>query len=147
MRSRSVDAHQGAGNSVEDPPPVAKAMAALSRQLGWNITYEGPAYVNADDLLDVTKTPVDGQRAIIPFRGRVWLPADAILAATQKDPVALLESVLATEETSRGRVKRFKVLRTGSMFHVVPDQMLDAAGLWQTAMPILGTRLTFLTAH
>ena len=114
-QSGSVYAYQGAGVIVEDPRPVGKAMAMLSRQLGWNISYEDPAYVNAEDL---AKAPVNGSRAILR-RGRVWLPVDAILAATQRDPVALLESVLATEETSRGRVKRFKVLRTGSMFHVV----------------------------
>jgi hypothetical protein len=138
MRWGVVDAQQGAGIGVEDPRAVGKAMAMLSKQLGWNITYEDPAYVNAEDL---AKAPVAGGRAI-PRRGRVWLPADAALAATQKDPVAFLESVLATEETSRGRVKRFNVLRTGSMFHVVPDQVLDAAGLWHTAMPVLGTSLT-----
>ena len=117
-------------------------MALLSRQLGWNITYEDPVYVNADDLLDVTKKPVDGKRLMIPRGGRVWLPDDAALAATKEDPVALLESVLGTEEMSRGRVKRFKVLRSGSMFHVVPDKVLDAAGRWQTAVPILGTRVS-----
>jgi hypothetical protein len=140
MRSGLVDAHQGTGASVEDPRPVAKAMAVLSRQLGWNITYEDPAYVNAEDLL--TKAPVNGSRATIPRGGRVWLPDNAILAATEEDPVALLESVIATEETLRGRVKRFRLLRTGSMFHVVPDKVLDAAGRWQSAMPILGTRLS-----
>jgi hypothetical protein len=141
-RSGSVDAHQGAGASVEDPRPVAKAMAVLSRQLGWNISYEDPAYVNADDLLDVTKTPVEGKRATIPRGGRVSLPDVAALAATQEDPVALLESVLGTEEMSRGRVKRFKVLRSGSMFHVVPDRVLDADGRWQEAVPILGTTVS-----
>jgi hypothetical protein len=43
---------------------------------------------------------------------------------------------------SRGQVKRFKVLRSESMLHVVPDQVLDATGLWQTAVPILDTEIT-----
>jgi hypothetical protein len=64
------------------------------------------------------------------------------MATAQEDPVAFLESVIGTEETSRGRVKRFKVLRSQSMFHVVPDQVLDAAGLWQRAVPIFDTRIT-----
>lgn len=142
MRSGSVDAHQGAGTVVEDARPVAKAMALLSRQLGWNITYEEPVYVNADDLLDVTKTPIGGRRAIIPRRGRVRLPDEAVMATAQENPVAFLESVIATEEMSRGRVKRFKVLRSESMFHVVPDQVLDAAGRWQTAVPTFDTTIT-----
>jgi hypothetical protein len=53
MQSGSVDAHQAAGAIVEDARPVARAMALLSRQLGWNITYEEPVYVNADDLFVV----------------------------------------------------------------------------------------------
>jgi hypothetical protein len=28
------------------------------------------------------------------------------------------------------------------MFHVVPDKVLDAAGRWQTAVPIFDTRIT-----
>ncbi len=117
-------------------------MALLSRQLGWNITYEDPPYVSADDLLDVTKTPIGGKRAIIPRGGRVRLPDDVVMAAAQEDPVALLEAVLGTEEMARGRVRRFKVLRSGSMFHVVPDKVLDTFGLWQDADPILGTMVS-----
>ena len=139
-RSRSVAALQGVDTSVEGARPVAKAMALISRQLGWNITYEDPPYLNADDLLDVTKTPVNGRRAIIPRGGRVRLPDNLAVAATQAGPVALLESILGTEETLRGRVRRFKVLRTGSMLHVVPDAVLDA-GLWQPAVSILDATL------
>src|ERR1700752_3713396 len=117
-------------------------MALLSRQLGWNITYEEPVYVNADDLLDVTKTPIGGRRAIILRGGRVRLPDEAVMATAQENPVAFLESVIATEEMSRGRVKRFKVLRSESMFHVVPTQVLDAAGRWQRAVPIFDTEIT-----
>lgn len=142
LLSTVVDAQQAAGTTVEDPRPVAKAMATLSRQLGWNITYEDPAYVNVADLVDVTKSRVGGRRAIIPRGGRVSLPTETALASAERDPVALLESVLGTEETSRGRVKRFRVLRSASMFHVVPDKVLDEAGLWQTATPVLGTMVS-----
>jgi len=135
----SVDAHQAAGGVVDDPRPVAKAMALLSRRLGWNITYEDPVYVNADDLLVLTK---GGKRSSIPRWGRVRLPDEAVMATAQENPVAFLGSVIATEEMSRGRVKRFKVLRSESMFHVVPDQVLDAAGRWQTAVPIFDTTIT-----
>ena len=138
-RSASVDAHQGAGAIVEDGRPVAKAMALLSRQLGWNITYEEPVYVNADDLFVVRN---GDKRATYPRRGRVRLPDEAVIATAQENPVAFLESVIATEEMARGRVKRFKVLRSASMFHVVPDQVLDAAGRWQTAVPIFDTTIT-----
>ena len=138
-RSASVDAHQGAGAIVEDGRPVARAMALLSRQLGWNITYEEPVYVNADDLFVVRN---GDKRATYPRRGLVRLPDEAVMATAQENPVAFLESVIATEEMSRGRVKRFKVLRSASMFHVVPDQVLDAAGRWQTAVPIFDTTIT-----
>lgn len=138
-RSTSVDAHQAAGAVVEDARPVAKAMALLSRQLGWNITYEEPVYVNADDLFVVRN---GDKRATIPRGGRVRLPDEAVMATAHENPVAFLESVIATEEMSRGRVRRFKVLRSESMFHVIPDQVLDAAGRWQTAVPIFDTRIT-----
>jgi hypothetical protein len=118
---------------------VAKAMALLSRQLGWNITYEDPVFVNADDLFVLRN---GDRRATYPRRGRVRLPDEAVMATAQEDPVAFLESVIGTEERSRGRVKRFKVLRSESMFHVVPDQVLDAARRWQTAVPIFDTRIT-----
>lgn len=136
QRAASVDAHQAAGPVVDDPRPVAKAMALLSRQLGWNITYEDPLYVNADDLLVIGN---GNKRTTIPRWGRVRLPNDVVMATAQEDPVAFLESVLGAEETPRGRVKRFKVLRSESMFHVVPDQVLDAAGRWQAAVPIFDT--------
>lgn len=142
LLSTVVDSQEATGTTVEDPRPVAKAMATLSRQLGWNITYEDPAYVNVADLVDVTKSRVGGRRAIIPRGGRVSLPTDTALASAERDPVALLESVLGTEETSRGRVRRFKVLRSASMFHIVPDKVLDEAGLWQTAIPVLGTMVS-----
>jgi hypothetical protein len=138
-QSGSVDAHQAAGAVVESGRPVAKAMALLSRQLGWNITYEDPVFVNADDLFVLRN---GDRRATYPRRGRVRLPDEAVMATAQEDPVAFLESVIATEEMSRGRVKRFKVLRSESMFHVVPDQVLDAAGRWQTAVPIFDTTIT-----
>ena len=138
-RSASVDAHQGAGAVVEDARPVAKAMALLSRQLGWNITYEEPVYVNADDLFVIRK---GDRRATYLRPGRVRLPDEAAMATAQENPVAFLESVIATEEMSRGRVKRFKALRSESMFHVVPDQVLDAAGRWQKAVPIFDTTIT-----
>ena len=139
MQSGSVHAHQGAGVIVEDGRPVAKAMAMLSRQLGWNITYEEPVYVHADDLFVLRN---GDRRATYPRGGRVRLPDEAVMATAQENPVAFLESVIATEEMSRGRVKRFKVLRSESMFHVVPDQVLDAAGRWQRAVPIFDTTIT-----
>ena len=138
-RSASVDAHQAVGAVVESGRPVAKAMALLSRQLGWNITYEEPVYVNADDLFVIRK---GDRRATYLRPGRVRLPDEAAMATAQENPVAFLESVIATEEMSRGRVKRFKVLRSESMFHVVPDQVLDAAGRFQRAVPIFDTTIT-----
>ena len=137
-RSTSVDAHQVAGVIVDEARPVAKAMALLSSRLGWNITYEEPVYLNADDLLVVRNAD---RRTTLPRPGRVWLPDEVMMATAQEDPVAFLESVIGTEETSRGRVKRFKVLRSELMFHVVPDQVLDASGRWQKVVPILDTRI------
>jgi hypothetical protein len=116
-------------------------MALLSRQLGWNITYEEPVYVNADDLSVVRNRKGDRQTKVLR-KGFVRLPGEGAMATAQEDPVAFLESVIGTEETSRGRVKRFKVLRSESMFHVVPDKVLDAAGRWQTVVPILDTDIT-----
>ncbi len=114
-------------------------MALLSRQLGWNITYEDPVYVNAADLVVLGNGT---KRTTIPRPGRVRLPDGVAMATAQEDPVAFLESVLGAEETPGGRVKRFKVLRSESMFHVVPDQVLDAAGRWRAAVPILDTRVS-----
>lgn len=137
--SASVDAKQGTGLVVEDARPVAKAMALLSRQLGWNITYEEAEYLNTDDLRLIE----NGDRRVAFLRpGLVRLPDEAGMAQAQQDPVALLEWVIGTEETSRGAVKRFKVLRSASMLHVVPAQVLDAAGRWQTAVPIFDTEIT-----
>ena len=81
--------------------------------------------MNADDLFVIRK---GDRRATYLRPGRVRLPDEAAMATAQENPVAFLESVIATEEMSRGRVKRFKVLRSESMFHVVPDQVLDARG-------------------
>lgn len=130
--TQSVHAYQEAGVLIDDPRPVAKAMALLSRQLRWTITYEDPLYVNAAELRFFD------QRHAIPRGGRLQLPANPIESA-QRDPVAFLESVVSREETAYGRVKRFKVLRSKSMFHVVPEQVLDASGKWQTSVPILDT--------
>jgi hypothetical protein len=96
-------------------------------------------YVNADDVFVVRN---GDKRTTVPRRGRVWLPDEAVMATAQEEPAAFLESVIGTEETSRGRVKRFTVLRSESMFHVVPDQVMDAAGRWQAAVPIFDTRVS-----
>jgi hypothetical protein len=44
--STSVATRQGVDTIVEGARPVAKAMALISSQLGWNITHEEPVYVN-----------------------------------------------------------------------------------------------------
>jgi hypothetical protein len=136
-RGAVVEARQdAAGAVIEDSRPVAKAMALLSRQLDWIITYEDPVYVNAADL------QVLDPRHAIPRPGRLQLPDSAVIKMAQQDPVAFLESVLGQEETSYGKVKRFKVLRSASMFHVVPERVLDAAGQWQAVVPVLDTTVS-----
>jgi hypothetical protein len=133
-----------APQSFEEGRTVHKAMALLARELGWNITYEDPPYVSPEDMRDVTVVEVNGQRAIYPRGGRVTLPENLRERAAREDPVAFLESVLATEETPRGKLRRFKILRSGTMFHVVPVRRLNLQGQWEPVVPVLDARVRLL---
>ena len=126
---------------VEGGRPVAKAMAMLSRELGWTITYEDPPYVNADDLRDATAVPLDGRRLIVPRGGRVTLPGNRVAVRSADDTITLLDAVLESEQTPEGPVKRFRVLRSDSVLHVVPTKFLDTAGEWRTVTPVLSTHV------
>lgn len=130
------------GEVLEAGRPVQKAMVRLAGELGWNISYEDPPYVNPDDMRDVTVREIDGQRAIIPRGGRITLPDDVAARAGIENPVALLESVLATEQTARGNVKRFRILRSRTMFHVIPTKFLNAEGRWQPLLPVLDSTVS-----
>lgn len=128
---------------IEDARPVARAMTDVARQLKWTISYEDPPYVNIEELLDLTVTLIDGRHSIVPRGGRILVPDGLAALAATEDPVVLLESILGTERMAKGTVRRFTVLRSGSMFHVVPTKVLDAEGRWQTLTPALDTPVSF----
>jgi hypothetical protein len=135
----SAGALQGP-QSIEGGRPVEKAIALLARELGWNISYEDPPYVSPDDMRDETVVEINGERALVPRGGRVTLPKN-VHEWANKDPIPLLESMLSTEETPRGKVKRFKILHSGTMFHVVPTRRLNEQGQWESVVPVLDTEV------
>lgn len=125
--------------AIEGARPVAAAVARLARELGWNITYEDPPFINGKELRDLTVKVIDGRHIFVPKGGRVLLPDNLDAVAATEDPVALLESIVATEQSETGTIKRFKVFRSASRFHVVPTKFLDQQGRWRMLTPVLDT--------
>jgi hypothetical protein len=107
--------------SVIDGRPLAAVISQLETRYGWTITYEDPPYESPFDVDDVT---LQVARDPKNFKGKVLVPRTRgfdFKYPNANQPQA--EEVLAALVRDYNMVNydRFRLLRTGTFFHVVPS--------------------------
>jgi hypothetical protein len=130
--------------TVDDPRPLAAAVANLEDRFGWVVTYEDPRYLHPEDAQDVTqavqRNHQPGQaRTLVPRGGPFTFVAQIGSAVSQEPEVlrALLEQYAAF-----GYPGTFTVRRTGSVFHVIPTATRNAQGAQELYESVLDKRVS-----
>jgi hypothetical protein len=129
---------------VEDPRPVAGAVASLTSRFPVVVTYEDPPYRFPGDLTDVTSMVRRDQYEIsnVP---KIIVPMTRALAvryeglAENDEPQnwqAALQAVVAAHDVNAAG-GRFRVQQDGDVFHVVPSEVQDQRGRWVAQTPVL----------
>lgn len=137
---------QGLSLSVDDPRPLAAAVATLEDKLGWAVTYEDPPYLHPGDSQDVTLTVVrsyqPGQRRVLVPRGGpfTFVEPPHIRSSAAQEPEVL--QALLDQYAGSGYPATFALRRTESVFHVVPTAIRNAQGAQQACTSILDQRVS-----
>lgn len=129
--------------SVLDGRPLSAVIGQLEARYGWTITYEDPPYESPFEIDDVTLQVARDPKS---FKGKVLVPrtrgfdfkypnadqpqAEEVLAALVRDYNSVNED-------------RFRLLRTGNFFHVVPSVSGDRNGQPTERQSRLDVRVTF----
>jgi hypothetical protein len=136
---------------LDNPRPLAEALETLKTRHRRAITYEDPRYLYADDIKDITLEvrkdlarfpPGQAPRVLIPLGGRIDFEYD-VSAATgdPEDWDALLDELLESHAAA-GRGARFRVERSGDVYHVIPAQIRNTSGQWVKTASILDAYIT-----
>jgi hypothetical protein len=138
-RAQSI---QNVSINVDDPRPLASAIAALEKRFGWTVTYEEGPWLCADDARDVTASVRMAQgptkRPVLVPRGgpytfaRSFAREDGLSAANVLDK--LLEDYRSTAYPGV-----FELARTGDLFHVVRSMSKNREGTLERQRPLLDT--------
>jgi hypothetical protein len=117
--------------TVDDPRPLASAVAELEKRHGWVVTYEDPPYESAGDVRDVTgavRKDSDLSKTVLVPNGGLFV-FNYVLAnlAGSPDPQTVLPALLDAYHLS-GNPGMFRLLRTESVFHVVPATSQNSRG-------------------
>jgi hypothetical protein len=131
---------------VDDRRPLAKALLDLSVKYGYVITYEDPRLAYQGDITDVTQeVRREPGRPALHTAPAVVVPYGGILRVRYEvergsgrppDAEALILAVLdAQRETGNGGIFRF--VRSGDVFHVIPEQVRDEKGEWVEQASVL----------
>jgi hypothetical protein len=132
--------------SVDDPRPLAKAVALIEERYGWVITYEDPRYEYEGDIDDVTaviRRDFDlSKKVLIPRGGRFDYYYELAGEAEQpRDPVTFLEKLIETYNAS-GLPGQFELAQTGNIFHVLPVAVTNRDGQDASQSSILETPIS-----
>jgi hypothetical protein len=134
--------------NVDDPRPLAAAIEALERRHGWIITYEDPPYVFAGDILDVTaQVRKDGamhHRVLVPAGGPFRFTYAASAAASKDASASLLEGLLEQYRAS-GNAGAFRLVQTGTVFHIIPTGHRNALGASEITASLLDATISINT--
>jgi hypothetical protein len=129
---------------VEGVRPLAMAADLLERKYGWQITYEDPPYLFPGDVArgaDPASRPAS-RGALLPRPGRISI--DCLIAPSSgqpADPAALLEALIR-DHAARRNAGRFRLLRSGPVYQMVPDRVAGLDGRLRRTVPLLDTMIT-----
>ncbi len=132
--------------SVDDPRPLARAIRTLQDRHGAVITYEDPPYVHHSQIADVTdavaRSPMPkGRRVLVPRGGPLDFAYTLGSRGSSTQMHHVLDRLVDEYETS-GYTGRFKVLRSGEHFHVVPIIQRNRNGNDEAYGAILDTEIS-----
>ena len=122
--------------------PLAAVILELEMRYGWVVTYEDPPYEAAKDREDVTSmVRRDGK-----WDKKVFVPRQKLFAFDYQNrdvtrPGELLAALL-TDYNNSGNDDEFKLITSGSTFHVVPASNLNAFNARVARSSRLDTRVT-----
>lgn len=130
---------------VDDPRPLAAALEQLEKRYGWAITYDDPPYLYASDIEDVTlAVRRDGdmtRRVLVPRGGRFRFEYSAPVDGGAPNASSLLERLLEAYHLT-GYPGMFRVIATGSVFHVVPSESRNASGVFAPCVSLLDAKIS-----
>ena len=123
--------------TVHDPRPVAAMILELEKTYSWQITYEDPPYAYAADIEDLT---AGVER--YPGKERILVPKARTLSVVGLAPQenAAIENVLAGYSRLTG-VQAFRLVKNGTVYHVIPNHARDASGSLRRYASILDTKI------
>lgn len=138
--------------SIDDPRPVAKAIELLMiEHPGFIATYEDPPYRYREDIRDVTAEvrrdihlhPAGNVPRVIGPMGGSFDFSYSVRSETGEpaDWMEVLQEVLTAHQVG-ARGGRFRVERSGDVFHVVPTEVRDGSGVWVGQTSILDELIT-----
>ena len=131
--------------STEGPRPLADAIETLENRYRWVLTYEDPPYVYASDVEDVTlavqRTYHPEKRVLVPRGGPFNFEYALASGAAEPEESVVLANLLEAYRFS-GYPGEFRLLRTGSVFHVVPSESRNSFGLFEARSSLLDANIS-----
>jgi len=129
--SKAWQENQTTTISVNSGRPLAEVIEILEKRYGWVITYEDPAYIYPADFEDVTMAVRrDGRtepRVLVPRGGLFNFQYPTAAVSSIQDASTILAKLIDDYNRS-GHPGLFRVIRSGTVFHVVPVETRNASG-------------------
>jgi hypothetical protein len=111
--------------------------------MGWQINYEDPAFLDINDLVDVTalvsRGPSPARRSIISRGGT--LDVQAPLVQGRPDATQVLNSLIQAHY-GKGNPGVFRVHRRGDVFYIIATGVKGRTGQLRNIQPALDTHVT-----
>jgi hypothetical protein len=125
---------------IDSGRPLMRAALILQALYGYVITYEDPRYVNDDDVVDIAPTTRKDFSSFRPGKApKLNVPRSAAISvdvptATKisSDDLAKLLHKLISLQGSQSHGGHFRVTQDGDAFHILPSEVRDRAGNWET---------------
>ncbi len=134
---------------IEDPRPVDKALQTLQSKYGYVVTYEDPPYAYEGDLKDETEATGGSNsrsqrvRMLVPIGGSVSLSLPP--SGSDSRTLGPVLSQLLQSHAALQNGGHFRLQEEGGVFHVIPTEVRDSNGNWETLVPLLDSRITIPT--
>lgn len=141
--SKIQEVSRGILLDAEGPRPLAEATKALIDKYGVAISYEDPQYVAQEDLQDVTALGSNESDKGGSNRHPVIVPTGGILRVTtdSKDVASIINQLVSVQNNAEHGGK-FRVIKTGNFFHIVPSEVKHPDGNWGSHESTMDTRIS-----
>ena len=140
-----IDARQSQPRDINvvSARPLADVLLELQTRHHWVVTYEDSFYEFRDDVADVTAS-VRRDGSTEP---KVFVPRDRLLQFTYQNahiarPDVLMAALIEAYHATSDAGDRFRLLRQGAVYHVVPAVGRNANGTRVTRQSRLDVRIT-----